>query len=58
MYPTAARCYEALIRGRLAQKDRAGAIEDYQRYARMLDSALDTAPSPAIRALVGPLLTG
>jgi LuxR family transcriptional regulator, maltose regulon positive regulatory protein len=57
MYPTAARCYEALIRGRLAQNDRAGALEDYHRYARMLDSALDTTPSPAIRALIAPLLS-
>jgi LuxR family maltose regulon positive regulatory protein len=55
MYPTSARCYEGLIRNRLAERDEAGALEDYQRYLRVMQSA-EAAPSPGIRALVGSLL--
>jgi DNA-binding SARP family transcriptional activator len=54
-YPTSARCYEGVIRMRLAEHDEAGALEDYQRYLRMMQSAA-AAPSPAIRALIGPLV--
>ena len=36
MYPTCSRCFELLIRNRLAQRDIACAIEDYRRYERML----------------------
>ncbi len=56
MYPTSARCYEGLIRNRLAVKDDAGALDDYQRYRRMLETQGSANPSPAIRALVGRLL--
>jgi LuxR family transcriptional regulator, maltose regulon positive regulatory protein len=56
MYPTSARCYEGLIRNRLADQDKAGALEDYERYVRVMQSTRDAMPSPAIRALVGSLL--
>lgn len=56
MYPTSTRCFEGLIRNRLAQGDEAGAREDYERYVRILEATQAEAPSPAIRALVGPLL--
>ena len=55
-YPTAEPCYEGLIRTRVAQGDTAGALEDFRRYQRVLDTTLQTVPSPAIRALIGPLL--
>jgi LuxR family transcriptional regulator, maltose regulon positive regulatory protein len=55
-YPTSAGCYEGLIRGRLAQHDGVGALEDYQRYQRMLLARPGSTPSPAIRALIDPLL--
>jgi DNA-binding SARP family transcriptional activator len=54
-YPASEGCYEALLRGRLAQGDHAGALEDYRRCQRVLD-ALGSTPSPAIRALMAPLL--
>ncbi len=55
-YPTSAVCYEGLIRNRLAMKDQAGALEDYERYLRVIRSTREAAPSPAIRSLVGELL--
>ncbi len=55
-YPTSERCYEALLRARLAAGDTAGALEDYARCERILASTLHTRPGPAIRALVAPLL--
>jgi DNA-binding SARP family transcriptional activator len=55
-YPTSAVCYEGLIRNRLALQDHAGALEDYQRYLRVIQSTRETDPSPAIRKLVGALL--
>jgi LuxR family maltose regulon positive regulatory protein len=56
MYPTSSRCYEGLIRNRLAMRDDAGALDDYQRYRRMLETQGNAHPSPAIRTLVGKLL--
>jgi DNA-binding SARP family transcriptional activator len=56
VYPTSAVCYEGLIRSRLAAQDQAGALEDYERYLRVLQSAREAKPSPAIRSLVGALL--
>jgi DNA-binding SARP family transcriptional activator len=56
MYPTSAVCYEGLIRNRLAMQDQAGAIEDYERYLRVIQSTREAKPSPAIRSLVGALL--
>jgi DNA-binding SARP family transcriptional activator len=53
LYPASERCYEALLRGRLAQGDHGGALEDYRRCQRVL-AALGAAPSPAIRALMAP----
>jgi len=55
-YPTSSRCHEGLIRNRLAMRDEAGALDDYQRYRRMLETQGNANPSPAIRALVGKLL--
>jgi hypothetical protein len=45
-----------LIRNRLAMQDQAGALEDYERYLRVVQSTREANPSPAIRSLVGPLL--
>ena len=56
-YPTSELCYEALLRARLAQGDTAGAVEDYRRYERVLETTRQARPSPAIRALVARLLT-
>jgi DNA-binding SARP family transcriptional activator len=56
MYPTSAVCYEGLIRTRLAMQDQAGALEDYERYLRVVQSTREAKPSPAIRSLVGALL--
>ena len=55
-YPTSALCYEGLIRNRLAMKDQAGALEDYERYLRVIGATREATPSPAIRSLVGALL--
>lgn len=52
MYPTCGRCYESLIRGRLAQHDTVSAIEDYRRYERMLRATGHGQPSATIQALV------
>lgn len=52
LYPTSERCYEALLRARLARGDTAAALEDYRRYERILKSSLQSKPSPAIRALL------
>jgi LuxR family maltose regulon positive regulatory protein len=52
MYPTSERCYEGLLRARLARGDTAAALEDYRRYERILESSLQSKPSPAIRALM------
>jgi tetratricopeptide (TPR) repeat protein len=54
LYPTSERCYEALLRARLARGDMAAALEDYRRYERILRSSLQSQPSPAIRALLKP----
>jgi DNA-binding SARP family transcriptional activator len=56
MYPTSAVCYEGLIRNRLALQDQAGALEDYERYLRVIQSTREATPSPAIRSMVGGLL--
>lgn len=56
LYPAAESCYEALIRGCLAQGDSAGALDDYRRCERVLETFLATRPSPGVRALVAPLL--
>jgi DNA-binding SARP family transcriptional activator len=56
MYPTSAVCYEGLIRNRLAMQDQAGALEDYERYLRVIQSTREAKPSPSIRSLVGSLL--
>ena len=56
MYPTSAVCYEGLIRNRLAMQDQGGALEDYERYLRVIQSTREAKPSPAIRSLVGALL--
>jgi LuxR family transcriptional regulator, maltose regulon positive regulatory protein len=56
MYPAAARCYEGMIRNRLAMHDEAGALDDYQRYRRMLEATPEAVASPAIRQLVAKLL--
>ena len=55
-YPASERCYEALLRARLAMGDAAGALEDYYRCESMLASTLHARPSPSIRALVARLL--
>jgi DNA-binding SARP family transcriptional activator len=55
-YPTSAVCYEGLIRNRLASRDHAGALEDYERYLRVIRSTHEATPSAAIRSLVGTLL--
>jgi DNA-binding SARP family transcriptional activator len=52
MYPTASRCYERLIRHRLALQDDAGAIEDYQRYLRVLASVPGATVPWAVRRLM------
>jgi LuxR family maltose regulon positive regulatory protein len=56
MFPSSSRCYEGLIRNRLAMHDEAGALDDYQRYRRMLETQGNAHPSPAIRSLVSRLL--
>ncbi len=55
-YPASTRLYEALIRARLAQGDRSGALEDYGRFERIRQVAFDTPASAAIRGLIAPLL--
>lgn len=55
-YPASTRLYEALIRARLAQGDRSGALEAYARFERIRQTTLDTPASAAIRSLVAPLL--
>jgi DNA-binding SARP family transcriptional activator/transposase len=55
-YPTSERCYEALLRARLAMGDTAGALEDYYRCERTLATMLQSRPAPSIRALVANLL--
>jgi DNA-binding SARP family transcriptional activator len=54
-YPTSERCYEALLRARLAMGDAAGALDDYHRCERLL-AAIQARPAPSIRALVARLL--
>jgi LuxR family maltose regulon positive regulatory protein len=56
IFPHSARLSHALIQARLAQGDNAGAIDEYSRYERMLKASGEDDPSPAIRALVQPLL--
>jgi tetratricopeptide (TPR) repeat protein len=55
-YPTSAVCYEGLIRNKPAMQDQAAALEDYERYLRVIRSTREATPSPAIRSLVGALL--
>jgi LuxR family maltose regulon positive regulatory protein len=50
-YHDSDRLHGALIEQRLAKGDIAGAVEDHQRYMRMLRAAGDLDPSPAIAAL-------
>jgi hypothetical protein len=57
-YPTSERCYLALLRGRLAQSDVAGALEDYRRCEKVLKTATQGGPSPAIRSLMAPHVAG
>lgn len=57
-YPTSERCYEALLRARLAMGDAAGALDDYHRCERVLATTGDAGPSPSIRALVARARTG
>jgi LuxR family maltose regulon positive regulatory protein len=57
-YPASERCYEALLRSRLAESDIAGALEDYHRYERVLHVTRATGPSPALRAIMAPHLPG
>jgi hypothetical protein len=45
-----------LIRNRLATQDQAGALEDYERYLRVIQSTREAKPSGSIRTLVGTLL--
>ena len=56
VYPTSERCYEALLRARLAMGDTGGARDDYHRYERMITTALRARPSPSIRALMAELV--
>lgn len=56
LYPDSVRVHEALIRGRLARADAAGALDDYERYERMLRATPGAAPSAAIHSMVKPLL--
>lgn len=56
IFPHSARLSHALIQARLAQGDKAGAIDEYSRYERMLKAAGEEDPSPAIRALIQPFL--
>jgi DNA-binding SARP family transcriptional activator len=51
-YPDAAPIHEALIAGRLARDDVAGAREDYARFAKARDDDPDAPPSPTFQALV------
>lgn len=55
-YPASERCYEALLRSRLAQSDIAGALEDYHRCERVLHMTRHTGPSHALRAIIAPHL--
>jgi DNA-binding SARP family transcriptional activator len=55
LYPDSEALYERLIGARLAQGDATAAISDYARYERTI-KATDGLPSPAIGALVKPLL--
>ncbi len=55
-YPASERCYEALLRSRLAQSDIAGALEDYHRCERILRMTRHTGPSLALRAIIAPHL--
>ena len=50
-YPDSERLHGALIEQRLSEGDIAGAVEDRQRYLRMLKAVGDLDPSPAIEAL-------
>jgi LuxR family maltose regulon positive regulatory protein len=56
VYPTSERCFEALLRGRLAQADTAAALEDYHRYERVLAGTEHATASATIKALVAPLI--
>jgi LuxR family transcriptional regulator, maltose regulon positive regulatory protein len=51
LYPASTRCYEGLIRNRLADGDEAGALDDYARYVRVAKSS-EVPASPAILALL------
>ena len=55
-YPHSTRLYKALIQGRLAEGDAAGAVADYARYERTLRATGQGAPSFPIRALIQPFL--
>lgn len=56
IYPDSVSCYEALIRLRLAQGDRAGALDDYARYQRLCAHTTDPRASAAIGGMIMPLL--
>jgi LuxR family transcriptional regulator, maltose regulon positive regulatory protein len=53
LYPASERCWERLLRARLAAGDAAAAVDDYYRCERVLAGAGRT-PSASLRALVMP----
>lgn len=55
VYPTSERCWEVLLRARIAMGDQAAALQDYLQYERNLVGSPQANPSAAIRALVADL---
>jgi len=55
-YPDSVSISKALIEGRLAQGDAAGAMAEYARYERAAKAGPDGEPSPVIRALLDRIL--
>lgn len=55
-YPDSERVYQALIRERLSSNDPAGAVDDFSRYERAVQSNGSYQSSAAIRTLVRPYL--
>lgn len=54
-YPASERCWDVLLRARIAMGDPAGALQDYLQYERSLAASPQGVPSPAIRAIIGDL---
>ncbi len=52
VYPTCERCWEVLLRARIAKGDPAGALQDYLQYERNLAGSPQAMPSASIRMLV------